>query len=347
MDKNCLNSNKAFLKLKTLSVDEYFEGILKPDITILSRAITLVESNLPEHNKIAQELLTKILPYTGNSIRVGVTGSPGVGKSTFIESLGMYLCESGHKVSVLAVDPSSTITKGSILGDKTRMERLSRHPNAFIRPSPSGGVLGGVGRKTRESILLCEAAGFDVVFVETVGVGQSEVLVRSMVDFFLLLILPGGGDELQGFKKGSVELADAIVINKADGENLSLAQLTMKEYKQAIHYITNVTEGWETKVLLASALNGNGIKEIWQVIMDFCEKTKESGVFQLRRRKQILDWFHSLLKETVLNSFFQNPFVVKFLPELEDSIFKGQLTPTLAVEKLMNELKNENNFGNK
>ncbi len=347
MDKSYLNSNKAFLKLKTFSVDEYFEGILKSEITILSRAITLVESNLPEHNQIAQELLTKILPYTGNSIRVGVTGSPGVGKSTFIESLGMYLCESGHKVSVLAVDPSSTITKGSILGDKTRMEHLSRHPNAFIRPSPSGGVLGGVGRKTRESILLCEAAGFDVVFVETVGVGQSEVLVRSMVDFFLLLILPGGGDELQGFKKGSVELADAIVINKADGENLSLAKLTMKEYKQAIHYITNVTEGWETKVLLASALNGSGIKEIWQVIMDFCEKTKESGVFHLRRRKQILDWFHSLLKETVLNSFFQNPIVLKFLPELEESIFKGQLTPTLAVEKLMNELKNENNFGNK
>ncbi len=347
MGKNNLDKNKVLSKLKTLSVEEYFKGILRSDITILSRAITLVESNLPEHNKIAQELLTKILPYTGNSIRVGITGSPGVGKSTLIESLGMYLCESGHKVSVLAIDPSSSLTKGSILGDKTRMERLSRHPNAFIRPSPSGGVLGGVGRKTRESILLCEAAGFDVVFVETIGVGQSEILVRSMVDFFLLLILPGGGDEIQGFKKGSVELADAIVVNKADGENLSLARLTMKEYKKAIHYITNATEGWETKILLASALHNIGINELWQVVLEFCEKTKESGVFQLRRREQILDWFHSLLKETVLNSFFQNQIVMKLLPELEESIFKGKITPTLAVEKLFNELKNENYFSNK
>jgi len=333
--------------VKNLTIDDYVEGILNSDITILSRAITLVESNLPEHNKLAQELLSRIIPYAGNSIRVGITGSPGVGKSTFIEQLGLYLCEKGHKVAVLAVDPSSTISRGSILGDKTRMGRLANHPNAFIRPSPSGGVLGGVARKTRESILLCEAAGFDVVFVETVGVGQSEVLVRSMVDFFLLLILPGGGDELQGFKKGSVELADAIVINKADGDNLNLAKITQREYQQAIHFLSNATENWETKILLASALNNVGIKEVWEIIQEFKEKTTESGIFQVRRREQTLEWFYSLIKETLLNSFFQHPKVANILPELEEKIFTGKLTPTLAVEQLMNEVKNENFIGNK
>jgi len=342
-----LKSRENFRRKKNLTIEDYLKGILNSDITILSRAITLVESNLPEHNKLAQELLTKIIPYSGNSIRVGITGSPGVGKSTFIEQLGLYLCEKGHKVAVLAVDPSSPISRGSILGDKTRMERLANHPNAFIRPSPSGGALGGVARKTRESILLCESAGFDVVFVETVGVGQSEILVRSMVDFFLLLILPGGGDELQGFKKGSVELADAIVINKADGDNLNLAKITMREYQQAIHYLNNATEGWETKILLASALKNIGVKEVWEIIQEFKGKTFESGVFQVRRREQTLEWFYSLIKETLLNSFFQNPKVVKILPELEEKIFAGRLTPTLAVEQLMGEVKNENFIGNK
>jgi LAO/AO transport system kinase len=342
-----LKGKRTTKNVKNLTIDDYVEGILNSDITILSRAITLVESNLPEHNKLAQELLSRIIPYAGNSIRVGITGSPGVGKSTFIEQLGLYLCEKGHKVAVLAVDPSSTISRGSILGDKTRMGRLANHPNAFIRPSPSGGVLGGVARKTRESILLCEAAGFDVVFVETVGVGQSEVLVRSMVDFFLLLILPGGGDELQGFKKGSVELADAIVINKADGDNLNLAKITQREYRQAIHYLSNATESWETKILLASALNNVGIKEVWEIIQEFKEKTTKSGIFQVRRREQTLEWFYSLIKETLLNSFFQHPKVANILPELEEKIFTGKLTPTLAVEQLMNEVKNENFIGNK
>lgn len=325
-----------------LTLKDYVNGILNSDITILARAITLVESNLPSHFKLSQELLTQLMPHSGNSIRIGITGAPGVGKSTFIEKLGLYLCDLGFKVAVLAFDPSSTITKGSILGDKTRMEGLSRHPNAFIRPSPSGGALGGVGRKTRETILLCESAGFNVIIIETVGVGQSEVLVRSMVDFFALLILPGGGDELQGFKKGTVELADAIIINKADGENLKLAQITLGEYSKAIHYISQPTEGWETKILLASAFEGIGIEEFWRIVEEFRQKTIESGVFQLRRREQILDWFYSMVKENLLNAFFSNPKVKGLLPDFEHKIFTGKISPSSAVEKLFQELKNEN-----
>lgn len=335
------------LRTRKLSIDDYVNGILKSDVTVLARAITLVESNLPSHFKLSQELLNKLIPFVGNSIRIGITGAPGVGKSTFIEKFGLYLCNLGYKVAVLAFDPSSTITKGSILGDKTRMEELSRHPNAFIRPSPSSGALGGVGRKTRETILLCESAGFNVIIVETVGVGQSEVLVRSMVDFFTLLILPGGGDELQGFKKGTVELADAIVIHKADGENLKLAQMTLNEYRQAIHYLAQPTEGWERKILLVSSLLGTGIDEFWQIVEDFRRKTYESGVFQLRRREQIIDWFYSMLKENILNSFFNNPKVQKILPELEQKIFTGKLSPSSAVQQLFEKLKNENFDWNK
>lgn len=324
-----------------LTIKDYVKGILNSDITVLARAITLVESNLPSHFRLSQELLTQLIPHSGNSIRIAITGAPGVGKSTFIEKLGLYLCDLGNKVAVLAFDPSSTITKGSILGDKTRMEGLSRQPNAFIRPSPSGGALGGVGRKTRETVLLCEAAGFNVIIVETVGVGQSEVLVRSMVDFFALLILPGGGDELQGFKKGTVELADAIVINKADGENLKLARTTLGEYQKAIHYISHPTEGWETKILLASALNGTGIEEFWKIVEDFRQKTIDSGVFQLRRREQILDWFYSMVKENLLNAFFSNLKVKELLSDFEHKIFTGKISPSSAVQKLFEELKNE------
>lgn len=326
---------------KRLELKDYLDGILKSDITVLAQAITLVESNLKAHYEFSQELLSKLIQYSGNSIRIGVTGSPGVGKSTFIEKLGLYLCEKGHRVAVLAFDPSSIITKGSILGDKVRMEQLAKHPNAFIRPSPSGGALGGVGRKTRETIILCEAAGFDIIIVETVGVGQSEVLVRSMVDVFSLLILPGGGDELQGFKKGTVELADIIVINKADGDNLKLAHLTLSEYIRAIHYISNPTEGWQTKILLASALNGIGIEEFWKTIEEFRQVTIESGVFQLRRREQILDWFYSMVKENVLNSFFSNEKVNKLIKEFEHKIFIGKISPSGAVQKLFEEIKYE------
>lgn len=329
------------ISFKKHDLKDYIEGILNKDIPILARAITLVESNLPEHINLSQELLSSVMQYSGNSIRIGITGSPGVGKSTFIEALGLYLCEKGHKVAVLAVDPSSSISKGSILGDKTRMEKLARHPNAFIRPSPSGGALGGVGRKTRESIILCEAAGFDVILVETIGVGQSEVLVRSMVDFFALLLLPGGGDELQGFKKGTVELADLIVINKADGENLKLARMTANEFKQAIHYLAHPTEGWETKIILASAINGTGIKEFWDLVLEFKEQTFNSGVFQLRRREQILDWFHSMVKEKVLNDFYSNSKVRELLRDLEHKLFIGKISPSGAVSKLFEELNDE------
>lgn len=328
-------------KFKKIDLNEFVDGILRTDIPVLARAITLVESNLKQHYEFAQELLSRVMQYSGNSIRIGITGSPGVGKSTFIEKLGLFLCENGHKVAVLAFDPSSVVTKGSILGDKIRMEQLAKHPNAFIRPSPSGGALGGVGRKTRETIILCEAAGFDTIIVETVGVGQSEVMVRSMVDVFTLLLLPGGGDELQGFKKGTVELADIIVINKADGDNLKLAKLTLSEYKRAIHYISNPTEGWQTRILLASAINGTGIEDFWRIVQEFRQNTIESGVFQLRRREQILDWFYSMVKEVVLNKFFSDERVSSLIKDYEQKIFLGKISPSGAVQKLFEELQYE------
>lgn len=326
---------------RKLKLEEYIEGILKSDISVLARAITLVESNLPAHLKLSQELLNRLIHFSGKSIRIGITGAPGVGKSTFIERLGLYLCNLGYKVAVLAFDPSSTLSKGSILGDKTRMEKLSRHPNAFIRPSPSGGALGGVGRKTRETIILCESAGFNVIIVETVGVGQSEVIARSMVDFFTLLIQPGGGDELQGVKKGTVELSDVIVINKADGDNLRLAKITLDEYKRAIQYLSDATEGWKRRILLVSSLEGTGIEEYWKIVEEFKRDTVESGVFQIRRREQILDWFHSMVTENVMNLFFSNPKVKNLLSDFEHKIYTGKISPSSAVQKLFEELKNE------
>ncbi len=334
-------------KSRTLELDEYVKGIKNSDISYLARAITLVESNLPEHIRIAHDLLSQVIQYSGNSVRIGITGSPGVGKSTFIEKLGLYLLEKGYKVAVLAVDPTSPITKGSILGDKTRMEKLSQQPNAFIRPTPSGGAMGGVGKRTRESIILCEAAGFNVIIVETVGVGQSEVLVRSMVDLFALLILPGGGDELQGFKRGSVELADVVIINKADGNNYHLAQITLNEYKQALQYISNPTDGWKTRLILSSALTGVGIEEFWKIVDEFKSVTVDSGVFQLRRREQILDWFYSMVKDQVLDSFFSNQRVKTLVQELEHKIFLGKISPSAAVFDLFEVLKNENIIGYK
>ncbi len=332
-------------KIEQYNIESLTKGILSFDIPSLARAITLIESNLEKHLGLSQTLLHRILPFTGNSIRIGITGAPGVGKSTFIESFGTYLCEIGKKVAILAIDPTSSVSKGSVLGDKTRMERLSRYPNAFIRPSPSGGALGGVARKTRETILLCEAAGFDVIIVETIGVGQSEIVVRSMVDFFLLLIPPGGGDELQGFKKGSVEIADAIIVNKADGNNIHLANITKQEYLQALRYLLPATEGWTTAVLTASALENLGIEDVWKIIQDFVDNTKNSGAFDRRRKEQSLNWMHLLLRDYILDSFYRHSKVKAILNEMELDVLNGKITPTAAFRKIIYSMKNENFIG--
>lgn len=318
-----------------LSVDQYVQGVLENNRTILAQAITLVESNSPVHMEVAQEVLGQLLPYTGKSIRVGITGVPGAGKSTFIEAFGTMLCERGHRVAVLAVDPSSPVTKGSILGDKTRMELLSRNPNAFIRPSAAGGTLGGVNRKTRETMLICEAAGFDVILVETVGVGQSETTVRSMVDFFLLLMLTGAGDELQGIKKGVMEIADALLINKADGENKDRALIARGEFNRVLHYLQPATTGWETKAHMCSSLTGEGIPEIWTVIERFRDEMSSSGVLQTRRQKQALDWMQSMTQDYLRSHFYSNPEVAKRLPEVEEAVARGELSATSAVQQLV------------
>ncbi|MGM9604580.1 MAG: methylmalonyl Co-A mutase-associated GTPase MeaB, partial [Faecousia sp.] len=281
---------KPVCRARELTARDYVDGILRGDRMILARAITVIESNAAKHAPLAHEIVQEILPFTGKSSRVGITGVPGAGKSTFIEALGCMLCDQGKKVAVLAVDPSSPISRGSVLGDKTRMEHLSRHPNAFIRPSPSAGRLGGVARKSRETILLCEAAGYDTILVETVGVGQGETTVRSMVDFFMVLVITGAGDELQGIKKGVIELADAILVNKADGNNLQNALNARAEYNQVLHYLRPVTEGWQPKAYTCSALTGQGIGDFWDVVTSFVEKMNETGQLQKRRREQEWEW---------------------------------------------------------
>lgn len=333
-------SPKPRPRRRQLSVDDHVQGVLAGDRTILGRTITLVESNSMAHMDMAQAVLKQLLPYTGKSIRIGITGVPGVGKSTFIEAFGCYLLERNHKVAVLAVDPTSSITKGSILGDKTRMELLSREKEAFIRPSPTSGMLGGVTRKSRETILVCEAAGFDVILMETVGVGQSETMVRSMVDFFMLLMLAGAGDELQGIKKGIMELADALVINKADGDNITKAKRARAEYNQAIHYLAPATEGWETKAYICSALMNTGIAEIWEVVEKFRRQTIASGVFETRRREQMVDWVHTMVEEHLKTSFFNDPGVKSILPQIESAVADGQLPATTAVKKLLTKFEN-------
>lgn len=316
------------------SIDELYHGVLKGDRSLLARSITLIESNAEHHFRASQELLQKLLPHSGQAIRIGITGVPGAGKSTFIESFGTFLCDMGLKVAVLAVDPSSSLSGGSILGDKTRMEKLGRNPRAFIRPSPSGGKLGGVHRKTRETLVLCEAAGFDVILVETVGVGQSEVLVRDMVDFFMLLVLTGAGDELQGMKKGIMELADGIFVNKADGDNLVNAKKTKKEYNQILHFLQPATKGWRTKAHTCSALKDEGIQNVWETIKEFEESTKKSGVFDERRRNQTKEWIYSMIVDQLQMNFFYHPKVKELLPKFENEVISGNRTATSAVEDL-------------
>jgi len=296
-----------------------------------------VESKLESHREQAQGILEQVLPHSGNSIRIGITGVPGVGKSTFIEAFGLYLIEQGKRVAVLAVDPSSPIAGGSILGDKTRMEQLSRSEQAFIRPSPSEGALGGVAQKTRETMLLCEAAGYDVILVETVGVGQSEYQVAGMVDFFMVLMLPGGGDELQGIKKGIMELADALVINKADGDSERLAQLTRQQYTSAMNLLRH-TSFWTPRVMTCSALNNVNIDAVWGMLVDYQQQAREGDFFTARRTRQNRDWMHSLVQEMLLAKLHQNPAVRRMLPELEQKVASGQVTAYAAARQIIDAL---------
>ncbi len=320
---------------RRLSIEQYVDGILAADRSILAQAVTLVESSSPQHFQQAQQVLQKILPKTGQSVRIGITGVPGVGKSTFIEAFGCYLIEQGHRVAVLAIDPSSTLTGGSILGDKVRMEDLSRRDHAFIRPSPSGGSLGGVARKSRETLLLCEAAGYDVVLVETVGVGQSEITVRSMTDFFLLLMLPGAGDEIQGIKKGIMELADGLFVNKADGDNLQRARLAKAELNRVLHFLNSPTRGWKPHAATISAQTGTGIDKVWETIRDFQKLTQENGAWEDRRQTQNVDWLHSMIAEAIKERFYSHPSVKPVLGETEDQVRQGTLSPALALQQLL------------
>lgn len=322
-------------KRPTFSVDDYVEGVMKGNRAMLGRTITLVESNSHAHMELAQQVLARLMPFTGNSMRIGISGVPGAGKSTFIEALGCHIIKQGHKVAVLAVDPSSSITGGSILGDKTRMERLAREMDCFIRPSPSGGTLGGVARKSRETMLVCEAAGYDVILIETIGVGQSEITVRSMVDFFLLLMVAGAGDELQGIKRGVTEIADGILINKADGANKAPAKVARNEYERALQYLRPATRGWRTRAYTCSAVTGEGIDKIWSVIEDFRKQTADSGVFESRRKDQTLDWLHAMLNEHLHTLFMKHPSVVKALPKIEKLVADGKVPPTAAGNQLI------------
>ena len=320
---------------KGTDVSAYVDGVLAGDRAMLARAITLIESSAAQHQEAAQAVLSALLPHTGESIRIGITGVPGAGKSTFIDTFGSQLSELGHKIAVLAIDPSSSVTRGSILGDKTRMERLSRDDNAFIRPSPTGGILGGVAAKTREAILLCEAAGFDIIVVETVGSGQSEITLRSLVDFFLLLLITGAGDELQGIKKGVIEIADALVINKADGDNKRRAQAVRSESNRALHFLSPATTGWTTRAYTASGLHGEGIAEIWDMIREFVKKTNASGVFEARRQAQLREWLHSSIEAQLLRYFNSHAAVQEILPDLEAAVMQGKLPAGVAAGRLM------------
>jgi len=319
---------------KEISVDDFSREIRQGSRLHLAKAITLLESTVADDKKAGQRLLQELLSYTGNSIRIGITGVPGAGKSTFIETFGKYLCEHGYKVAVLAIDPSSSISGGSILGDKTRMEELVKHPNAFIRPSPTAGTLGGVHKKTRETMLLCEAAGYDVVLIETVGVGQSETIVRGMVDFFMLLVLTGAGDELQGMKKGIMELADLLVVHKADGDNAKMAKKTAAEYMQILHFLQPASKGWTTKAMPVSSIENIGIHEVWDVIRMFRETLIKTGTFDNRRQSQTKDWFHTMISDRLIDEFYGKAERKTQVKQFEHEILDGKVTVSQAIENL-------------
>lgn len=323
------------IRRKPLDTQEYIDGVLSGNRTILARAITLIESQAPRHRSIAADVLNALLPKACSSLRIGISGVPGAGKSTFIERFGLELIRKGHRVAVLAVDPSSSLSKGSILGDKTRMEKLSRDENAFIRPSPSGGTLGGVAAKTREAITLCEAAHYDVILVETVGVGQSEITVRSMVDFFLLLQISGAGDELQGIKKGVIEIADAILVNKADGDNRHKAERTRAQFETALHYLKPATPGWTCKALTCSALTGDGFPEILDMIFHFVNLMQQSGFLDLRRKEQSVQWFYTIIEDQIKRWFYANPHIRSKMDQLRENVEKDEIPATRAADEIM------------
>lgn len=320
---------------RRFSAEEYARGVLSADRSLLAQAITVVESDAAARIVEAQRILALLLPHTGRSVRVGITGVPGAGKSSLIDVLGTWLCRQGRKVAVLAVDPSSCVSHGSILGDKTRMEQLAREPNAFIRPSPSGSAPGGVARKTRETILVCEAAGYDVILVETVGVGQGEVAVRSMVDFLLLLTITGGGDDLQGMKRGSLELADAVVVAKADGENAARAEAARRMLRESLHYFAPPTPGWPARALTCSARTGGGVPALWEVVEEFLQLTRGNGALEERRRRQNLAWAQSMVEEALRSRFFRQPGVAARRAAWEKAILNGEIPVTAAVQELL------------
>ena len=334
-DQPIVNPHFVRKRRRTFSTDEYVEGILRGDITILSQAITLIESNKPEHYDQAQQIIERCLPHAGRSVRIGITGVPGAGKSTFIEAVGNMVVSLHHRLAVLAIDPSSERSGGSILGDKTRMESISSNPDIFIRPSPSAGSLGGVARKTRETIVLCEAAGFDVIFIETVGVGQSETAVHSMVDMFMMLQISGAGDELQGIKKGVIELADAILVNKCDGNMVERSNLKRAELAGVLHYLNSPTPGWTPFCDVCSAYTGKGIREAWERIDGFRVMMEKSGFFARRRASQKIEWFKALMEDEILRRFYHIPGVKDMISHYTKLISNGAITAASAVKNLL------------
>ena len=334
-DQPVVNPYFKKLKKRELTVDEYVKGIIDGNITILSQAITLIESNNPVHYAKAQEIIEKCLPYAGKSIRLGITGVPGAGKSTFIEAIGNMVTSLRHKLAVLAIDPSSERSGGSILGDKTRMESICHNPNVFIRPSPSAGSLGGVARKTRETIVLCEAAGFDVIFIETVGVGQSETAVHSMVDMFMLLQISGAGDELQGIKRGIMEMADQMVITKCDGENVHKAQLARTQFQGALRLFPIPESGWKPKVYTCSSYTKEGLEMVWKGVEDYLEHIQRNGYFTHNRNRQNKYWMYESINETLRNSFYHDPAIEAHIADYENKVLTDQMSSFIAAKELL------------
>ena len=345
-DQPIVNPHFVRKRRRTYTTDEYVEGILRGDITILSQAITLIESNKPEHYDQAQQIIEKCLPYSGNSVRIGITGVPGAGKSTFIEAVGNMVVSLHYRLAVLAIDPSSERSGGSILGAKTRMESISSNPDIFIRPSPSAGSLGGVARKTRETIVLCEAAGFDVIFIETVGVGQSETAVHSMVDMFMLLQISGAGDELQGIKRGIMEMADMMVITKADGENLHKAELARAQFQSALHLFPMPESGWRPKVFTCSAVAQTGLEEVWKGVEEFLDHTQGNGYFQSNRNRQNKYWMYESINDALKDSFYRDPAVAEHLAQVEQRVLDAKLSSFIAAKELLDIYFDDKRRGN-